>query len=528
MLNHIRSIVGFSGIFAVLIGTSGCGPQESKSTEDQQPIVLQVSSLNPPKTYTLADPDCQIDTTPVQLQDTVLSRWTGLSLTSDRITLNKVSSGVSLTSSPIASTNYGLELTRICDPTYSKVGKACRNEAGTPVGVFSQTRNKGGYLRVCQSQSTFNRDTYEAAALSGIHYINGAHQSYLEFAGPEAKIERIDLSTLPIFRTIYKDSPTQEGPRNLGVYFVNNLAYMPDSKMIVIFPESSKSGKSNTGALWESPFVLAHEYGHHVELQISGDFFQRYQTEWNPLEHTFAGSLMDPASKYALSDKTQSEQNALRLQTAVSEGFADLLAFYAVTGDSSSIVGLPCFGYNRDPSNSQYRNGSAKILDLAALSAFFTAEKNDILAANSLAAQESPCDQPPNAEAHTIGGLLAHGIQRIFNDMDQAMNLSGGASLTRLQSALRYRVTMAWLKEMRANNANLIGDLSSQHPGATLQPLLTHLETAMASMFTGQSPAVILSGKIAACKASKEWWSASPRPLFSSTDGQCPAESNPQ
>ena len=72
----------------------------------------------------------------------------------------------------------------------------------------------------------------------------------------------LSLLVMPFFRTVYTD---KEGDLQRRLMY-RNIIYYPASKSLAVLPDSDNFyGRG----LWESSFIIAHEFAHHVQFAAS-------------------------------------------------------------------------------------------------------------------------------------------------------------------------------------------------------------------------------------------------------------------
>jgi hypothetical protein len=182
-----------------------------------------------------------------------------------------------------------------------------------------------------------------------------------------------------------------------------NLAYFAGDStttpFIAIFPKSKAASLSTN--LWESEFVIAHEFAHHVERSIGLDLNGK-----------------DPSM----------------LQIATSEAFADLLAFASQGASSHTIKGIPCVGDDRSVESSSFANGRAKRLDKELITLMH--EKDGSNPGNMFLNCQGVLPQ----SSHGVGAVLAHWIYQ-FAKLTPVYQDHPEKAVARL--------TLSWLQHVR-------------------------------------------------------------------------------
>lgn len=286
------------------------------------------------ETYPLDDPNCQQipanpETSGLQLENVTLKLWRDGILSMSAMNVTPLEIGVfPLKSKHVSGVHRESIFRRTCDaakngPPYC-MGKDSREPAWTQFQV-------GEALRACQSILTPTPTSLEQLALAALISVEKAGRAIHEFL-PLLDSQPVTLLAAPRFESRW--IPWQSGQQK-GNYLnllAENLAYFPQTSgtppFIAIFPKQLNS--SNPIRLWESEFVTAHEYSHHIEVALG-------------------------VSRY--------HENRSLVRVAISEGFADIMAYAALGASDSSIKGIACIGTDRSPVSSTFGNGMMKTID---------------------------------------------------------------------------------------------------------------------------------------------------------------------
>ncbi len=485
---------------AAAAGLVACGGGETSERRD--PVIPVVADRRAPATYTLADPSCQQASAPVALTHASVRAWNGDQIETHRVTLDGVSSKASLGSAAVSETTYDDVYERACDVDKGE-GHYCDDKSGAEQGWVNAHALTP--LRICRDDFDYGRTSYEGVALASIHYIQTAQSRYKQLAPGNTDLPTIKLSVLPEFIDYYDNFPQRDGTKvRLKTWITHNSAHFQSPPMIAVFPEAAEDARSAKGFFWESQFVLAHEYGHHIDFTRNGMLLSQMGLRWIPFEHRFFDEYAFDIGGAGTSDRAQ-------VHGAVGETFADMTAFYAEGGTGASLRGLPCFGINRDIANANFLNGDKKAL---------TEDRFDLVLGKTQE-DDKPCGQPQYRDIHIIGAIVGHALDQAFARLTASTATLVPGSADDIDQ--RYRLTIAWMdKYVKASRALAL----DQKGSAWLEPIATALEGVaddflgtFALRDDGHETAGVVRKDL--CKILKEGFPVMPAPPFALTGGAC-------
>lgn len=312
-------------------------------------------------------------------------------------------------------------------------------------------------------------ETKEAVALTAIGLLNKAYEFYqnLGFSEelPEAQlnvhqemkldmelnIDRATLDKVAEKEGLENDGSVGEVHETISVAMTDNAAWTEQGGgyQFIILPQSVEARDNdwfNGYPLWRIPFVMSHEFGHH----ISAVFFP---------ELVSTASMHDKAAKRLLDSMFVPQKiNTLKslsvkggyidvseVATAIGEGFADIYA-YAETSGKTEMDQLKCMKYTRDLNSDSFYNGKQKILTEDVWNKFSGLEdENDGEFSSDLPDLEIPdindidCNAVDFTDPHAIGAILAFGVRKIL----ESENTSDWIDLG--------RSSILWLKSQKTN-----------------------------------------------------------------------------
>jgi hypothetical protein len=443
---------------------AACGGSHHDHTTSA-PIIPIVTSTEQPASYGLADQGCQGSTATVTLTKGFVRRWDDAAVRTDPVTLTGMTSGTSLTTPAITGTRFAESYERSCD--YRKPAEErCLDKEGDEKG-WMRNDQAGGWLKLCADGQQYGRTTYEGVAVSSAYYITQAQALYDAVAPKGPKLEAIGLTVLPEFADYYEHFPTSTGEARLKTVITHNLAYFPQGKLIAVFPETQERAASAPGFFWESPFVLGHEYGHHIDAVRHGDELLEAGLAWEPLTHTYVDLM---AAQAGLPVTTQ----RAKLRGALAEGFADLLGYYLDGATGRGVRGLPDIGSSRDVGADEFTNGDAKALDQDRLGLFLSTDADAGEVGGGLS----------YADIHIVGAIFAHTVDDVFRTL---VETQGDAS-TPAAIQQRYAMALAWMDEVSHAVAKSPNPTSQPEWIAPLNDALTHVVQSRLAQFPLTDP----------------------------------------
>lgn len=374
-------------ILIIVTVLGGC--QKPTRSQPAPPQLPPVESSR----YFIHDHACQEDA-----QSSMGADSTSIYLTGFARDLNLNASQQSLSTELIGNTFYGQTYQRSCH-FYIEQGQRCLDANFNHI-PWTRVRESGGMLRICDAEQGYPRESFEHVALVSALHLQEAQRFFMASTG--LVVPAMSLLVLPFFRTLYTDM--NETKRQTIMY--HNIIYFPPAKSLAVLPDRDDfRGRS----LWESAFVMAHEFAHHAQFAAQ------------PKTHNTL-ALMG----YQRTAESARRQLSNSIE-AFLEGWADLFAFYAEREDSSGIAAYPCFGFNRDVANPMFADRSVKVITAATIDSFYKGEST-----------RSPCARPDYSDPHIIGAIFAHHLHRVVSFL-----LRSGM-LDEPSAAIKYRYLHRW------------------------------------------------------------------------------------
>jgi hypothetical protein len=293
-------------------------------------------------------------------------------------------------------------------------------------GSGSRVVKAAKQLKICDTSRNFARASVEGVSLSGMASLDTAYKFYLGIPNARESLRETSLIVLPIVEKLTTQTGTDGNDSTIRSITTDNLAYTPNfdgRPAFVIFPKSRNAvnrGRWKNLNLWELPWGMTHEFGHHVFRSHSGiDKLPGTKTNLHGLAfntpiHSIEFEEADPKSKtaaagFSLVGRTSGPEEVF---SSVNEAYADLFSFYALGEATNLTAGVDCFDKNRDTTSPIFANGAAKVISAETISLFTSTERYK---ANS-------CDGPDFQDAHTLGAVIAHGMMRLYKARAEVSN----------------------------------------------------------------------------------------------------------
>lgn len=324
------------------------------------------------------------------------------------------------------------------------------------------------YLGLC-SQQEVPRGFVESAALTSIALLSEAKQFY-DGLSSNISLPQVELNLFPNYHfhitvkvdedAVAKDqagifdSVTEESNnKELKYSLTDNAAWSPPQEanqqegtaaelaQFLIFPQSQEAvaeGWFSGQKLWELPFVMNHEFGHHV-------FYQHYPKLFTSsyglrAYARQAGGLILRRTNVPLIDRFLFANTATSssVAVAINESFADLFAHYSLE-EETDISEIKCMQVTRDVTSDVFADGVSKALTDAVWEEFGQPAEETSSPVEIPSPEQIDCAAYSFGDPHIIGAILAHGVHRMFTsanigaDATKAMAL-GNASLAWLKN----------------------------------------------------------------------------------------------
>lgn len=406
----------------LLLTLPGVGCSRSQDSEGN-PLGPTITDSTIAGQYALADVGCQDSEADLTLDNTSTWQFDGTKSHEAGGFTAKSSNDTGLSGDAISSSYFGLHVRQTC--TKSDGGLDCK--AGKLISAPK-------VLKVCQSNQHFSQTSYEGIGLTSLAHIEAAAKFYRTLEGSLSTLVRANLFVIPIVEKVVTNSANG---RTGSFFESDNLAYLAEyvgAPAFLIFPKgatSSELGIWKNLNLWEAPWTLAHEFGHHVlrthtrVTSFSGLTAGRPQIASTASE----GLIQLPDRQRGRDDmELQVERTAGGervvdrdlIWDGMNEGFSDLFAFYSRGAQPGQSSGIDCFAHNRDVEEAAFADARPKKLDQGMLAAFMSTSK---------VSASRDCNVPNFQDIHILGAVIAHGVNELFADVAKRSPNGDGAAI---------------------------------------------------------------------------------------------------
>lgn len=415
------------GLYFFVLFTISCGGGEDSGPQDakkpkipiiDQPPSVPANILNRVETYALHDPSCQSQLGLATIPTTTIDEIINGDTRQMEISYPGFTSTGGLASSAVrrvyidAKYTISSELRLYPDGTFKShevVGRA-RTSQGTR-------------LNVCGANPP--RESLEYEAFTALGHIEKAAQ-FFNRLNPQTTLEQIELEMFPSAIDV---TNILEGPDRLkgrhAFYITDNASYASmgdDTPVISVYPrEVPEDGSTWRHHLWRSPFVMAHEYGHHVFSSLifneSSPVALKYKKALRPHTHIKDARHLHRWSSeptYFRAAAGFSDSSIVAFQ-ALNEGFSDLFGFYVNDQQPNLALDLNGLGYDREVPEPLFETGEDKRFTTSRAEQFLT--------------QTRLPEGADFTDIYTIGAIFAHSLHKLWDASDPKSVLTWAESL---------------------------------------------------------------------------------------------------
>jgi hypothetical protein len=424
------------GTFAVILS---CKAPSNRILRPSDPNVPeQVFHASDLVTYALSDPQCDpANEIPSKIEAARLTRWQDGSLGQEDVDISHLNIRTTpLSSDAVAGVFMDAVFRRNCDA--SVAGPPNCQVASSSRSIGWGKVSPGTPMKACRASMAPPRGSLEHLALSAITALEEASLALKSLLPAGTAIAPVTVMVAPRFESLWM--PWIQNGKNVSYELVlgDNLSYFPPTSdtppYIALLPKRKRTVETTN--LWESAFVLAHEYAHHVERSLKLDHF---------------------------------DQPRSPMRIAVSEGFADILSFASLGLSSRSLKGLPCLGTDRSPDQGEFNFGTPKIITSTLLDRM--SESSSLLFQDFTTTDD--CQGTLPYSSHGVGAIFAHWIFELAS-------YTPPYAVAPAKAVANLSIT--WLKLVESGIA-----AGSTSPNKDLEKIAVALEAAVTQQFAAEN-----------------------------------------
>jgi len=292
--------------------------------------------------------------------------------------------------------------------------------------------DEGRDSEVCPELTTIDDNTVENATLLVTHFIDKTYNAVTENG---ISLARLKFKIAPSIYTylLINGGPYGKNQFNRKGYKTDNAYYSPDEQGIVFLPpskEGKEKGLFGRTPLWEIPMVASHEYGHHIFHTVMTNYENRSDKS---IQHLCFNNEINQG----FSEKNDALVRKTDIHEAVSsinEGFADLISFYTLSSEESSLKNVTCMEKNRDLNYTSFKNGDRKTFNKHVIGLM-----NDPISKDTT----KNCSDPDFQEIHDLGAVFA-------SIVNETLDLFVTTESDEIQKSEKLKLLLMWLKKFNS------------------------------------------------------------------------------
>ena len=336
------------------------------------------------------------------------------------------SQATALASDTITPVAFGYQDQTISNMSFSEIQQTSQTNRSFKVVTDPQV------LKLCSSE-TPAEGTIEDAALKALGHFDRAAHFYRSVT--QETLKPLSLLMLPLLETRLnisferdKDDSESEGPEDFNLkerfYMTDNASwsFMDDQFVFTIFPQSKvalEQGLFGGEGMWDSPYVMAHEYGHHVfynlykEVYADTDNGLMNNLKGNRFANTTLGPIdrmPEPFGDHHFKANAMTDRSFFDIVGALNEGFSDMYSLYSL--NEPTLDAMDCFAQTRDINTPAFGGGLSKGMTEAMINQMFYHEGLDL---NPQGVDDDTCGLADLSTVHHVGAVIAHNVHQLFN-----------------------------------------------------------------------------------------------------------------
>ena len=409
----------------------------------------------------LEDPNCVVTGTSVPLSSVTAHLWNGSAIQEVSIPLKGiVNSDGSFGSANVEGSILGVEAAQTCTVS-STMDVDCKS-------VSTGKEGGSGGLKICRSNGKYSRVSIEGMALTAHSLLEESFGFYDALVGRKDGLTKAFILAQLKMR---KDYSLPDG-RKRTLFESDNAGYLgaSDDETHVLFhlyPASTVEFAKSGVNLWEVPFVMRHEFSHHVFDHYTGGGMALHGFTKSVRHGSKPHSILPTGHRRPAGLQLTEDSKSQMALDGINEAFADIYAYFQGDGSSTALNGVSCLTSSRDPGSSLTKGGRVKGLTALAVSTYEGATP---------AAEASDCYEPVFDGEHDIAVALGYPLAQFI----KAANAGGDGKS-------HSRVLLAWASRI---DSLLTTNISPISLDTLVRELILALKTDLAKDVTGACPAL--------------------------------------
>jgi hypothetical protein len=369
----------------------------------------------------LEDPDCvnDKDKAGASAESVTTYQWNGEKINESKISLSaSTGSDSEFTTSNIIGTILNLKKSYDCKLD-SSGERTCTSRS------IQQDETK--VLKLCRPSMQYERDSLEAVAITSHAIVEDAYRFYQTLADTVAGLPKSIMVVQPRIERQY----SKKNGDKINKYDADNAAFTsielgkPASKygLMLIYPSKKDSFAESGVNLWEVPFVLKHEFGHHVFHHYVKDSDSSDTASLDAISddrlsniglaprlsasraNDISGILPSERSRIPRHDGFNLTSNATAALDGINETFADLFAYFAQESAANQVNLIKCLDKSRDPKSPRTRLGRLKELSTSYV---------DMYEGRKSALDQDDCGEPSFDDSHDIAMMMGYPLAKFI------------------------------------------------------------------------------------------------------------------
>ncbi len=401
----------YISVLSIVLILSGCGNFAGKNAGQNEDVLPETTAPSTDiRWLTLEDPSCLQNGSSIPIANATIYEWDGYK-TSPKV--------VPFPGRTVDQTDFGTINVMGAAINYTQNYKCTLNNAGERKCVDNtKDKTENNWLRICRASGVYGRDSIEAMTLTAMHYTEAAYNFYNSITGNMPGITKsIMISQPKINREIIKtngDVKNRVDSDNAAFAELPGSAGKPSYGLFMIYPTTQRWFATNKNNLWEVPFVMQHEFGHHVfshYIKDKANSIGLSLKSSSELQSIMPNPDKTSRARMSLTSSADTAQLAL---DGINEAYADLYGYFSGNSARDQLRGIECLAVSRDPSSPVTKGGQPKGLDQTRIDIYE--------GRRSASTTTNDCYEPAFDDEHDIAVALGQPLARFIETLAPQAN----------------------------------------------------------------------------------------------------------